>query len=123
MNSVTGDRHAPFVREVKTPIGVFGTQNFGTDYRVKVYAEVDRGHSPETWADIVIDRMFLILDTAPDFIKDQAQGEKDRMKQMFRETLTAAIISDRHTLCVQLEKKGFPDVAAAIKGLRGTLIL
>lgn len=106
----------------KTPIGNFATMDFDPEYRVKIYTEVDRGHSAETWADILMDRMFVVLKTAPQPIYEQALQGKNMMKQMFTEALRAAILSDRHTLCVQLEKEGYGDVARAIKRLRGTLI-
>lgn len=89
--------------------------------KVEVSTTTDGGHPPEYWAERCADRMVMISAKAPQPVRDQAIAYKDELKLMIYQHIKRAILSDRNTLAVLLEKEGYPDVAKAIRRLKGKL--
>ena len=63
--------------------------------QVGVVTTNDRGHSPEFFAQRIIDRLIVVADSAPPPIRDQAYAFRDRMHAVVLDGIKQAILSDR----------------------------
>jgi hypothetical protein len=82
-----------------------------------VHTTDNRGHTPEEWAKIAIDRIIDISDESPEPIRLQAHAFKDTVEQLLVLYFKQAIDSHICTVNNLLEKQGHADVAAIIRRL------
>lgn len=75
------------------------------------------GHSPDTVAELCVDRLISVADSAPPEIAQQARAARQQMLEVVRHYVTVAVQEDRRTVATKLEQAGMPDVAQHIRSL------
>tara|TARA_R100000995_G_C3379547_1_gene75389 strand:+ start:89 stop:379 length:291 start_codon:yes stop_codon:yes gene_type:complete len=85
--------------------------------QVNVVATKNRGHTPEEFADMTLDRIIYVGDKGDPFIQQQAIAYKEQIRFVLIEAFSRAMISERTTLYNLLKKQGHEDMAKIIKGL------
>ena len=91
-----------------------GQGDLGT---VKVFTSNDGGHSPETIADMAMNKIMTINEKAPPPIRDQARAFKDTLKQTLVYYMLQAVEQDRATMCAKLRNSGYSDLANNLRSL------
>jgi hypothetical protein len=81
---------------------------------VKAFGTSGRGLSVDEVADLALNKMLGVADSAPPVIRDQAQAFKERLRSVLVHYMRQAVRSDRTTLFNQLNEAGHPDVASLI---------
>ena len=82
---------------------------------VSVFTETNKGHSPETIAELCVDRIVAVSDKAPAPIRDQAHIFKEHLKPLVLFYLKKAIQSDRTTMYNLLLENGNREAAEIIR--------
>ena len=82
---------------------------------VTVRTETNRGHSPETIAEMCVDRIVSVSDKAPQPIRDQAHMFKEHLKPLVLFYLKKAVQSDRTTMYNLLVENGNQEAAEIIR--------
>ena len=85
--------------------------------KVDVITTSGRGMTPEEVADLALNKLILISDTAPPEIAAQAKAFKERMRLVLVHYMRQAIASDRTTVYNALKREGHSDLAELIRGL------
>lgn len=85
---------------------------------VRVSTTTNRGHPPEFWVDVVMDRLVHVSDTAPPVIRDQAFAYRDAMREAVDHGIRNAILSHHSTLLYHLDKAGMREAAELIRTAR-----
>jgi len=85
--------------------------------KVDVISTSGRGMTAEEVADLALNKLISISDTAPPEIAAQAKAFKDRMRMVLVHYMRQAIASDRTTVYNILNDAGHPDLAKTIRGL------
>ena len=75
------------------------------------------GHSPEQIAELCVNRLMSVSDTAPPEIAMQARAFKDQMLAVVLQYVKMAAREDRESVIVKLEQVGAADVAQQIRRL------
>ena len=75
------------------------------------------GHSPEQVAELCINRLIQISDTAPPELAQQARAFRDQMLAVVLHYGRMAASEDRATVCVKLEQAGHAELAQHIRRL------
>ena len=86
-------------------------------FKVDVIATSGRGMTPEEVADLALNKLISISDTAPPEISEQARVFRERMRLVLVHYMRQAIASDRTTVYNILKDAGHPDLAETIRGL------
>jgi len=76
-----------------------------------------RGHTPEEWAKMAVNRIVGISNTAPEPLRQQAHAFKERVEVLLADYMHKAIESHMCTICNLLEKQGHGDMAEIIRRL------
>lgn len=84
---------------------------------VNIVATQGRGHTPEEFAEMTIDRIISIGKDANPVIRQQAIAYRDNIKSVLEEAFGRAMNSERTTLYNLLSKQGHGDMADIIKGI------
>jgi hypothetical protein len=84
---------------------------------VKVATSSHGGHSPEAIAEMCVDRLIGVADSAPQEIAQQARVARQQMLEVVRHYVIVAVQEDRRTVASKLEQAGLPDVAQHIRSL------
>tara|TARA_R110002020_G_scaffold475336_1_gene709646 strand:- start:2571 stop:2861 length:291 start_codon:yes stop_codon:yes gene_type:complete len=84
---------------------------------VSVYTSVDSGHSPEQIADMALNQIMQISETAPPVIRDQAVAHKDRLRKILIYYMNNMAKSERTTIWALMKKQGHDDIAEIIRRL------
>lgn len=82
---------------------------------VTVRTTSERGLTPDELADLAMDKLISVSDSAPPVIADQARAFKARMREVVLHYMKQAIASDRTTLYNTLKQAGHPDLAEMIR--------
>ena len=85
--------------------------------RFMVYTTDNRGHTPEELADMALEHIISVSDTAPEQIKMQAEAYRNKLHKLLVRYMNKAVEQDRLTLCQQLEKSGQADIANILRSL------
>ena len=85
--------------------------------RVDVIATSERGMTAEEVADLALNKLISISDTAPPELAAQAKAFKERMRMVLVHYMRQAIASDRTTVYNILNREGHPDLAELIRRL------
>ena len=85
--------------------------------KVDVIATSERGMTAEEVADLALNKLISISDTAPPELAAQAKAFKERMRMVLVHYMRQAIASDRTTVYNILNDAGHPDLAETIRGL------
>lgn len=91
-----------------------GTSSVGI---VNVVTTHDRGMNAEEWADLAVDRVISISDSAPMPIREQARAFRDHLRQVMVFYFKKVARSERTTIAGILRKEGFPHIADKIEDL------
>jgi hypothetical protein len=83
---------------------------------VTVMTTDNRGHSVDEVAELLLNRIISVADTAPPAIKAQAVEFRDNLRVVIRHYMAEAVRSDRATLAGKLRREA-PDVADLIAKL------
>jgi adenylate kinase family enzyme len=85
--------------------------------RFQVFTTSNRGHTPEELADMALERLISVSDTAPEQIRMQAEVYKAQLHNLLVHYMKKAVEQDRLTVCRQLEDSGQVDIANIIRSL------
>ena len=75
------------------------------------------GHSPEQVAELCVNRLIQISDSAPPELAQQARAFREQMLAVVLHYVRMAAAEDRATVCLKLEQSGRPDLAQQIRSL------
>ena len=75
------------------------------------------GHSPEQVAELCVNRLIQISDTAPPELAQQARAFREQMLAVVLHYVRLAAAEDRVTVCVTLEQAGHKQLADQIREL------
>ena len=84
---------------------------------VNVMTSSNGGHSPEQIAELCVDRLIRVADSAPPEIAAQARAFREQMLAVVLLYVRMAAAEDRATVVTKLERGGLPDAARMIRGL------
>lgn len=90
---------------------------FAAPGAVNVMTSSNGGHSPEQVAELCVDRLIRISDTAPPELALQARAFRGQMLAVVLHYVKMAAEEDRATVVAKLEQAGFSDLSKQIKGL------
>jgi hypothetical protein len=90
---------------------------FAAPGAVSVMTSSNGGHSPEQIAELCVDRLIRISDTAPPELAMQAKAFKEQMLAVVLHYVRMAAVEDRSTVIAKLEQAGAADVAQQIRRL------
>jgi hypothetical protein len=91
-----------------------GTSSVGI---VKVVTTQDRGMNAEEWADLAVDRVISISDSAPMPIREQARAFREHVRQVMVFYFKKVARSERSTIASVLRKEGYSQIADKIEDL------
>ena len=90
---------------------------FAAPGAVNVMTSSNGGHSPEQIAELCIDRLIGISETAPPELAMQARAFREHMLAVVLHYVKMAAVEDRATVVAKLEQAGAADVAQQIRRL------
>jgi hypothetical protein len=94
---------------------MFGAgSNLGSPF---VATSSNGGHSPEQVAELCVNRLIGISDTAPPELAQQARAFREQMLAVVTQYVRMAAAEDRATVCTKLEQAGFSDLAQQVRRL------
>jgi hypothetical protein len=96
---------------------MFQTTAGVTPFAVNVLTSSNGGHSPEQVAELCIERLIKISDTAPPELAMQARAFQEQMLAVVLQYVRMAALEDRATVVTKLEQAGMADLAQQIKVL------
>lgn len=85
--------------------------------RFMVYTTANRGHTPEELADMALEHLITVSNTAPVQIRIQANEYRNKIHELLVRYMKKAVEQDRLTLCQQLEKSDQADIANILRSL------
>jgi hypothetical protein len=84
---------------------------------VNVMTSSNGGHTPEQVAELCVDRLMSVSESAPPEIAMQARAFKDQMLAVVLHYVKMAAREDRESVVAKLEQVGATDVAQQIRRL------
>ena len=84
---------------------------------VNVYTSNNRGHSPEEIAEMALNKIMMVSNSAPPVIRDQAIAHKNRLKEVLIFYMNKMAQSERTTIWALMKKQGHGDMAEIIRRL------
>lgn len=90
---------------------------FASPGAVNVMTSSNGGHSPEQIAELCVDRLIHISDTAPPELAMQAKAFREHILLVVLHYVKMAAAEDRETVIAKLEQGGAFDVAQQIRRL------
>jgi|TARA_R110002020_G_scaffold160388_3_gene344797 hypothetical protein len=84
---------------------------------ISVFTSTDGGHSPEQIADMALNRIMQVNETAPPVIRDQAIAHKDKLREVLIYYMHSMAKSERTTIWALMKKQGHEDIAEIIRRL------
>ncbi len=82
-----------------------------------VFTSDNRGHSPEDMAEMALNKIMMVSDTAPPVIRDQAYAHRQRLKEVLIYYMNKMCQSERTTLWALMKQQGHDDMAEIIRRL------
>jgi hypothetical protein len=84
---------------------------------VNVMTSSNGGHSPEQIAELCVDKLIHVADTAPPELAMQARAFREQMLAVVLHYVKVAASEDRATVVTKLEQGGLTDAARMVRGL------
>ena len=84
---------------------------------VSVFTSTNGGHTPEQVAEMALNRIIQVNESAPPVIKEQALAYKDRLKEILIYYMNSMAKSERTTIWALMKKQGHDDIAEIIRRL------
>jgi len=88
-----------------------------TPFFVNVVTSSNGGHSPEQLAEMCVDRLLRVSETAPPEIAVQARVFREQMLAVILHYVKVAAREDRESVIAKLEQAGAANVAQQIRRL------
>lgn len=82
-----------------------------------VFTSDNRGHSPEQMAEMALNKIMTVSDTAPPVIREQAYAHRDRLKEVLVFYMNKMCQSERTTIWALMKQQGHDDMAEIIRRL------
>jgi len=82
-----------------------------------VFTSDNRGHSPEDMAEMALNKIMMVSDSAPPVIRDQAYAHRQRLKEVLIYYMNKMCQSERTTLWALMKQQGHDDMAEIIRRL------
>jgi|TARA_R110002126_G_scaffold77846_1_gene194117 hypothetical protein len=82
-----------------------------------VFTSDNRGHSPEDMAEMALNKIMMVSDSAPPVIRDQAYAHRQRLKEVLIYYMNKMCQSERTTLWALMKQQGHEDMAEIIRRL------
>jgi hypothetical protein len=82
-----------------------------------VVTSSDGGHSPEQVAELCVNRIIQISDSAPPELAMQARAFRAQLLEVVLHYVKLAASEDRATVATKLDRAGMADLAAHIRSL------
>ena len=96
---------------------MFITSAGTTPYFVNVVTSLHGGHTPEQVAELCVERLIRISDSAPPELAVQARAFREQMLAVVLHYVKMAAAEDRATVMAKLEQAGFSDLSKQIEEL------
>lgn len=96
---------------------MFQANGQGDVGQVQVFTSNDGGHSPEQIADMAVNKIIAVSETAPPPIRDQALAYRNNIKDVILYYMRKMAQSERTTMWALLRKQGHEDMAEIIRRL------
>lgn len=93
---------------------------FGSDGNVGsvfVTTSNNGGHSPDQIAELCVNKIISVSDSAPPEIREQAVAFREQLLRVVSHYTTMAAQQDRTTVCAKLQNAGFSDLAEQLRRL------
>jgi hypothetical protein len=84
---------------------------------VLVFTTENRGHSAEDTAEMAMNKIMVVSQEAPPFIRDQALAHREKLKEVLVFYMNRMAQSERTTIWALLKKQGHDDLADIIRRL------
>ena len=91
-----------------------GVSELGTPL---VFTSNNGGHSPEDVAEMALNKIMMVSDSAPPVIRDQAYAHRQRLKEVLIYYMNKMCQSERTTLWALMKQQGHDDMAEIIRRL------
>jgi hypothetical protein len=85
--------------------------------KISVITSVGRGHTPEQVADMALNKIIQVNESAPSVIKEQAIAYKGRLREVLIYYMNSMAKSERTTIWALMKKQGHDDIAEIIRRL------
>ena len=82
-----------------------------------VFTSDNGGHSPEDMAEMALNKIMMVSDTAPPVIRDQAYAHRQHLKEVLIYYMNKMCQSERTTLWALMKQQGHDDMAEIIRRL------
>ena len=82
-----------------------------------VFTSNNGGHSPEDVAEMALNKIMIVSDTAPPVIRDQAYAHRQRLKEVLIYYMNKMCQSERTTIWSLMKQQGHEDMAEIIRRL------
>jgi hypothetical protein len=86
-------------------------------FQFNVVTSSNGGHSPETIAEMCVEKLIKVSDSAPPEIAAQARAFREQMLKVVLQYVKMAAHEDRATVCAKLSEAGFGDLATQLRSL------
>ena len=96
---------------------MFKANGQGDVGQVQVFTSNEGGHSPEQIADMAVNKIIAVSETAPPPIRDQALAYRNKIKDVILYYMRKMAQSERTTMWALLRKQGHEDMAEIIRRL------
>ena len=84
---------------------------------VSVFTSTNGGHTPEQVAEMALNRIIQVNESAPPVIKEQAAAYKGRLREILIYYMNSMAKSERTTIWALMKKQGHDDIAEIIRRL------
>ena len=82
-----------------------------------VFTSDNGGHSPEDMAEMALNKIMMVSDTAPPVIRDQAYAHRQHLKEVLIYYMNKMCQSERTTIWALMKQQGHEDMAEIIRRL------
>jgi|TARA_R110002167_G_scaffold59462_11_gene168431 hypothetical protein len=82
-----------------------------------VFTSNNKGHSPEQMAEMALNKIMSVSDSAPPVIREQAYAHRQRLKEVLVFYMNRMCQSERTTMWALLTQQGHSDMAEIIRRL------
>ena len=82
-----------------------------------VFTSNNGGHSPEDIAEMALNKIMMVSDTAPPVIRDQAYAHRQSLKEVLVFYMNKMCQSERTTIWSLMKQQGHDDMAEIIRRL------
>ena len=83
----------------------------------QVFTSNNGGHSPEQLADMALNKIMIVSDSAPPVIREQAFAHRERLRKVLAFYMHKMAQNERTTIYTLLDQQGHSDMAEIIRRL------